>query len=62
MANCGEEPNIELPLGALQGSILDVQCVYPRVNDCEWSWNAEVGTLGVCLPNVKTARLFEIRK
>ncbi|WP_256759345.1 glycoside hydrolase family 36 protein [Cohnella sp. WQ 127256] len=56
----GEEPTMTLPIKQLKGQELAVRCAYPQAHHCEWSWNAEAGELVVHLPEVKTARLFEI--
>ncbi|MGZ7442554.1 glycoside hydrolase family 36 protein [Paenibacillus sp. TH7-28] len=56
----GDSPDRTLPLPALRGEQLDIRCAYPQGFDCSWNWDAEQGELQVTLPNVKSARLFEI--
>ncbi|MCM3703496.1 alpha-galactosidase [Paenibacillus macerans] len=56
----GASPDRTLPLPALRGEQLDIRCAYPHGFDCSWNWDAEQGELQVTLPNVKSARLFEI--
>jgi alpha-galactosidase len=57
----GGNSEIKLPLDGLVGKGVDVKCAYPLESDSEVSWHSADGYLVVRLPNIRTARLFELR-
>jgi alpha-galactosidase len=49
-----------LPVPSLQGSDVQIECIYPSTQDCRWVWQTETGRLSVALPCVYSARLFRL--
>jgi alpha-galactosidase len=62
----GQSRNCSIPVPAAAGGrgeagcVHEVNCIYPPIPDCDFSWDIANAKLEVCFENQYSARLFEI--